>query len=133
MIMDDDNLIMNFENLEALEIRLIEVSHNASMDKDPVIATHGRCMKFMIPAWIEFIRAERDRNEEHGPGNSVYAVTRSFSLLTAITALGTLKETSERREITEALSGIFSHDIDYLMKKGKINGVSGEHESVTTH
>lgn len=120
------------EGIDDTEVALIELAHNVSMDKDVIVATHGRALKKIIPVWLDFLREEMDRNEEYGPGNAVYALCRTFSLITALTALGTMKLSERKNTVSKALSDLFTNDIGLILEKGVIRDPT-KNESATTH
>ncbi|HEY6020618.1 MAG TPA: hypothetical protein VIY48_12225 [Candidatus Paceibacterota bacterium] len=128
----DLSFVLTPEGIDDTEVQLIELAHTVSMDKDKIVATHGRALKKIIPAWLSFLRAEMDRDEEYGPGNAVYALCRTFSLITALTALGTMKLSERKGAVSKALSDLFTNDVGLILEKGVVRDPT-QNKSPTTH
>ena len=132
----DIGLCIDFDDMEATEINLIELAHHAAMHDDVRTKAFGRALKTMAPAWIDFMKREMDRDEDGGPANCLVGLTKTFALLTAMVALPTCKKTSKARHLKalgEGVSALFTGDVNMLVGFFQEKMDAEKHASGQTH
>lgn len=113
---DFSPLSIDFNDMEATEINLIEMAHTASMHEDDRTKAFGRALKSVAPGWVDFLKKEMERDDEGGPTNCIVGLTKTFALLTAMAALPATKNARKARELANGITALFGSDIDLLVK-----------------
>jgi hypothetical protein len=103
-----EELKIDFANLGDLEIRLIDMAHEFSMQDSQYHKTMGRCLKHLAPSFIEFIRQEALRDEELGPGMSVAALVKNYAFLTYLLLSSTARNPKMFKEGVQKVIGLFA-------------------------
>lgn len=116
------NVRLDFSDLDATETVLNAVADSFEKRSNPVHQTLGRALKAIIPAWIGFLRAEIDRQDEYGPGNSAYALTRVFALLTSLHNTSCAKDDDALLKMAKVAGHMFASDVDHLAKAAVSKG-----------
>jgi hypothetical protein len=104
-----DNVKLDFYNLEDLEFKLVDIAHSMSVTGDEQFQhTLGRALKCLAPAWIDFLKAEQQRNEENGPGLAVSALIKNYALLTYLLLAATAKNHAAFKLSVGPVSDLFA-------------------------
>ena len=115
-------------NLDKLAVTLTEIAHVVSLDDEQANACMGRALKHCIPAWVAFIKEEKERDIPHGPGTAVYSLTRAFAMLTSLIVLGSAKN-KDARQLIEPITQLFGHDLSHLIGNAEVK----QHAPDTRH
>ena len=113
-VMPPGGLKLDFTDMDSVELALIDLAIGMEQLEDPVIRAQARALKAMAPAWVAFLKGEYERNEDHGPGQAMFGLTRVFALLTAAGSSPHAKSAEAVTKMGEALSELFTHDVTHL-------------------
>lgn len=127
-----DGLKLDFNDLEQVEFALVDLGQKMSMLDDACQRAQGRALKALAPAWVEFLRHEMDRNENNGPGQAIFGLTRVCALLIAVLVPSVCKPGAQTRsKLADGIMQLFGHDFEELANKGRTNVYAEDPSSET--
>lgn len=109
-------------NLDDLEAHLMDVALEANSKEESIPRAVGRAIRALIPAYIAFLKAEIDRDEEHGPSDAIMALSRVTSLMLGLTCNMVIKK-KDYTEALEALSELVKTDLKMVLDSAVIRKI----------
>lgn len=111
------DLNFTIDNLDELEDQLMMVAlEGNSKAEGSVGRVVARAIRHITPGYIAFLKAERDRNAEHGPADAIMALSRVCSLMVGLTASMATKK-DDCAEVQKALMELFDKDLTMILSK----------------